>query len=84
MSAHLITIRRVLRVLGLLGNGAHNHTRLREDLNLDGAAQTDLHYELEDEYRITIRGQEFDKFSTIGDIVTYLTNHNIPAPHEPI
>ena len=84
MSAHLITIRRVLRGMGLLGSGAHNHTRLKEDLGLDGATLTDVHYELEDAYDITIRGQEFDKFRTVGDIITYLTNHSIPAPHEPI
>ena len=52
-----------------------DNSHLQDDLNADQLALADVVVSLEEEYKIKIPQEDFLKFGTVGDIVTYVSEH---------
>ena len=50
-------------------------TKIKEDLNADSLDVVELMMDLEENFGITISGEEATQMSTIGDIVKYIEEH---------
>lgn len=50
-------------------------SHLQDDLNADQLGLADIVVSLEEEFKIKIPPEDFLKFSTVGDIHTYISEH---------
>ena len=75
MNPHLLTIRRILKSLDLLGGGAYHHTRIVEDHCCEKFYVIQFRYAVEDVYNIYIDWEDFAKLVTIGDLIGYIELH---------
>lgn len=75
MNPHLLTIRRILRDLDLLGEGAYHHSRIVEDHCCETFYLVQFRYAVEDTYNLFIDWEDFTKLVTIGDLITYVELH---------
>ncbi len=48
---------------------------LQDDLNADQLSLADLAVTLEEEFKIKIPSEDLLKFNTVGDIITYISEH---------
>ena len=77
---NLYALRRILKTIGKLGDGAYHHSRLRDDLDMDIVDLAELHNSLEEVYDIVISAKTFDHFRTVGDIIRFLEAHSAKIP----
>lgn len=48
---------------------------LQDDLNADTLALADIVVALEEEFKISVPQEDFLKWTTVGDITTYIADH---------
>ena len=77
---HLYVLRKILKTIGKLGDGAYHHSRLRDDMDMDIVDLAELHNSLEEVYDISIPDKTFDHFRTVGDIIRFLETHATKIP----
>jgi acyl carrier protein len=61
--------------LGVEGSEISDSSHLQDDLNADQLGLADIVVSLEEEFKIKIPQEDFLKFATVGDIVTYISEH---------
>jgi acyl carrier protein len=60
-----------------------NRSSKFEDLGLDSMDTIQLLFDAEDAFGINFDSEEAKGFSTVGDIVSYIENHQASAPSAP-
>jgi acyl carrier protein len=61
--------------LGVADNEVTDDKFLVDDLNADTLAVADIATSLEEVFKIEIPHLELQKFNTVGDVVTYVSEH---------
>ena len=61
--------------LGVDSSEISDNSHLQDDLNADQLGIADIVVALEEEFKIKIPQEDFLKFSTVGDVVTYVSEH---------
>jgi acyl carrier protein len=63
----------VSKYLGVAESEISNESHLKDDLNSDPLSLADLVVSLEDEFSISIPPEDSQNFTTVGDIVDYIS-----------
>lgn len=65
----------IVETLNCDANKVTPEASLTEDLEADSLDAVELNMALEETFGIEIPGEELEKMKTVGDIVTYLSDH---------
>lgn len=65
----------IVENLGVAPDRVQPESHFRDDLGTDSLDDIELIMELEDRFDVSIQDEEAERFLTVGDVLTWLANH---------